>query len=159
AMEIAERINSQPMRAEAMANLALALQASGKMPEARRLIESAIPVARSCNHAPALVAALTFHGLYHNFGSQYEQAEALELEARSLASNAREGLYLPLSHFYLGVAQTNLGKFDAALSSMNQGLEIARRNGNKMVLARMPNALGFVYRELGDLPKAVEYDR
>jgi tetratricopeptide (TPR) repeat protein len=35
---------------------------------------------------------------------------------------------------------------------------MARRNGNQVVLSRVPNCIGWVYRELEDLPKAIEYN-
>jgi len=36
---------------------------------------------------------------------------------------------------------------------------MARRNGNRVVLSRIPNAMGWIYREVRDIPKAIEYDR
>jgi tetratricopeptide (TPR) repeat protein len=159
AMMIAERIGSQSLRAEAVTNLGLVAMASGRVRESGRLLDQAIPFARACDHSSALVPALTYCGLLHNFRSEYQQAEALEVEASALASKARDGFHLPLSLFYLGIIQANLGRFSEALATLKEGLEMASRNGNRIVLSRIPNAMGWIYRELRDVPKAIEYDR
>jgi DNA-binding winged helix-turn-helix (wHTH) protein/tetratricopeptide (TPR) repeat protein len=158
AMTLAERIGSQPLQAEAMTNLGLVAMASGDAPQSRKLLEQTIPFVRACHHTPALLPALTFGGLLHNFRSEYQQAEALEVEASALASEARDGFHLPLSLFYLGIIQGNRGRFSEALATLSQGLEVARRNGNRIVLSRIPNAMGFIYRELREVTKAIQYD-
>ena len=159
ARRIAERIGSQPLRAEAVTNQGLASMASGSIRKSAKLLKEAIPVARACDHMPALIPALTFGGLLHNFRSDYQQAEVLEAEASALASKVRDGFYLPLSLFYLGIIRINLGRFSEALATLTEGLEMARRNGNRVVLARIPNAIGWAYRELRDIPRAIDYDR
>jgi tetratricopeptide (TPR) repeat protein len=158
AMTVAGRVGSQPLRAEAMTNLGLVAMASGDAPESSKLLEQAIPFARASHHVPALLPALTYGGLLHNFRSEYEQAEALEVEASALASEARDGFHLPLSLFYLGIIQGNRGRFSEALATLGEGLEVASRNGNRIVLSRIPNAIGFIYRELREVAKAIQYD-
>ena len=159
AMKISERIGSQPFRAEAMTNLGLFSMASGSLRESGKLLSRSTHIARACEHTSALIPALTYHGLLHNFRSEYERAEGLEKEASTLASNARDGFHLPLSLFYLGIIQANLGRLSEALATLTRALEMARRNGNRVVLSRIPNAMGWIYRELRDIPKAIEYDR
>jgi tetratricopeptide (TPR) repeat protein len=46
-----------------------------------------------------------------------------------------------------------------ALQVLHEGLEMARRNGDRIILARVPNGIGWIYRELGDLDQAIAYDR
>jgi DNA-binding winged helix-turn-helix (wHTH) protein/tetratricopeptide (TPR) repeat protein len=159
AMGIAESLGSQPLQAEAMTNLGLFSLASGHLQDAENLLGKAIPSARGCDHAPALIPGLTFRGLLHNFRSEYQQAEAVEIEAAALASKARDGFHLPLSLFYLGIIQANLAQFSKALATLTNGLEMANRNGNRVVVSRIPNAIGWIYRELRDIPKAIEHDR
>jgi tetratricopeptide (TPR) repeat protein len=102
---------------------------------------------------------LTNRGLQHSFCSEYAEAESKELEAVRLASEARDGLHLALSLFFLGITQANRGRLSEALATLHRGWDAAQRNNNRMLLARMPNALGWVYRELNDLPRAVEFNR
>jgi tetratricopeptide (TPR) repeat protein len=101
---------------------------------------------------------LTFRGVLHFFHSEYESAEATEQEAVSLASKARDSLYLALALFYLGLSRANRGRISQALEAFHQAFEMARRNGNQMVLSRVPNGLGWVYREIEDLGRAIEYN-
>src|SRR5262249_46339333 len=118
-----------------------------------------VPVARSLNHLPALVPALAYQGLHHSFRGEYAEAEADELQAVQLASDARDGFHLALSLFYLGITQANQGRPSDALATLNGGWNMAKRNNNRMLLSRMPNALGWIYRELNDPERSVELNR
>src|SRR5205823_4814648 len=55
--------------------------------------------------------------------------------------------------------QANRGRLADALTTLHRGWEMAQRNDNRNLLSRMPNALGWVYRELHDVPRAIEYNR
>jgi tetratricopeptide (TPR) repeat protein len=59
---------------------------------------------------------------------------------------------------YLGFSRANLGRLSEALATLNEALEMARRNGNQIVLARAPNAIGWIYREMGNLREAIGYN-
>jgi predicted ATPase/predicted Ser/Thr protein kinase len=158
ARRIAEGIGNQPLQSEALTNLGLTHAVTGGLAEARAYYEQAIPLARSLNHQTALLPALTFRGVLHFFHSEYDSAEAVEQEAVSLASKARDSLYLALALFYLGLSRANRGRISEALAAFHEAFEMARRNGNQMVLSRVPNGLGWVYREIEDLGRAIEYN-
>jgi tetratricopeptide (TPR) repeat protein len=68
-----------------------------------------------------------------------------------LAAEIRDGFYLPLALFYLGLTRANRGRFSEAL-------ELAKRNNNAVALSRVPNGCGWVWREIGDLGKAIEFN-
>jgi tetratricopeptide (TPR) repeat protein len=159
AMRVAERIGNDALRSEAMGNVALVHQVSGDLEKAKTLFEGAIRLARCREHLPALLPALTYGGVRHFFQCEYDKAEAMELEAAALASKVQDGFHLANSLFYLGLIRTNQGRLCEALATLNQALEMARRNGNKLTLSRVPNGLGFVYRQLNDLEHGIEYDR
>jgi tetratricopeptide (TPR) repeat protein len=158
ALRIAESIGNRALQSEALTNLGLTHAVTGGLAEARAYYDQAIPLARSLNHQTALLPGLTFRGVLHFFHSEYESAEATEQEAVSLASKARDGLYLALALFYLGLSRANRGRISQALEAFHQAFEMARRNGNQMVLSRVPNGLGWVYREIEDLGRAIEYN-
>ena len=122
------------------------------------IFEKSIPLARRVDHRPALVYGLTFRGVAHFFRSEYKEAEAAELEASRLAAEARDGMHLPLSLYYLGLSRANQGRLSEALANMQEGLELATRNHNAVAMSRIPNGIGWVWRELGDLRKAIEYN-
>lgn len=158
ALAIAERIGHHTLSSEAKGQLATSYQVVGRIEEAHRLYDESISAARSLRHVPALLQGLTFRGTAHFFRSEYEAAVTAETEAVELASESRNGFYLALSRTYLGYSLANQGRISEALSSLNGALALARRNENPIVLARAPNGLGWIYREMGILPRAIEYN-
>ena len=159
AMELAEQLNNEPLRSEALANVALVHQVSGQLDKAKDYFARAIQSARTQGHMPALLPALTYGGVRHFFQTEYEEAEALELQAVSLASKAHDGFYLANSLFYLGLSLANQGRLSESLATLHNALDMARRNGNKITLSRIPNSLGWVYRELFETVRGIEHDR
>jgi tetratricopeptide (TPR) repeat protein len=76
-----------------------------------------------------------------------------------LASELRDGFLLLTSWFFLGLAQGNLGRMSAALATLQQAIEKARRNGDLFWYPRMPNCIGWLHRELQDFEGAHKYDQ
>jgi tetratricopeptide (TPR) repeat protein len=62
------------------------------------------------------------------------------------------------SFFFLGLSQGNQGKMSAALATLNEALEKARRNGDLFWHPRFPNCIGWIYRELFDFESAHKYN-
>jgi tetratricopeptide (TPR) repeat protein len=158
ALQIAERIDHRAYSCEAKGQLAASYQVIGRVEEAARLYEESIAAARNLRHLPALLQSLTYRGVVHFFRSEYDQAVAAEMEAAALASESRNGFYLALSRTYLGYSLANQGRISDALNALTDALSLARRNENRIVLARAPNGIGWIYREIGVLQTAIEYD-
>ena len=158
ALEVAGRIGHRAMWCEAKGQLAASCQVVGRVAEAHRLYDESIPTARSLQHIPALLQGLTYRGVAHFFLSEYELATSAESEAVRLASESRNGFYLALSRTYLGFSLANQGRISEALSCMNEALALGRRNENRIVLARAPNGIGWIHREIGILQTAIEHD-
>lgn len=150
---------NQALRLESMVIMALRHQCYGELSETKPLYEEVIEVARSINHKPALLSALVWRSFVHFFQSEYERAETLLTEARELAIESRDGFRLLNCLFCLGVVQGNRGCISKALGTFNEALEIAMRNGDHAVRAKLPNCIGWIYRELQDFDRAREYDR
>jgi len=90
----------------------------------------------------------------HFFQTEYERAEALVREALQLASELRDGFTLLQGRFFLGLTLGNQGRMSEALETLREALAMAQRNGDRIILARVPNGIGWIYRELGDLDQA-----
>src|SRR5258707_15161613 len=71
----------------------------------------------------------------------------------------RDGFLLLICHFMLGLVRGNLGRMTEALANLNEGIGIARRNGDLFWFPRLPNCIGWIHRELQDFEQAMEYDR
>jgi len=159
AMDLAERIGNQGLVAEAINNWGIYLGVSGRLAEAQRHFERSVPLARSIGHRAALPGGLLYQGVVHFWKSEYESAERTQVEATQVAAEVRDGFYLPLALLYLGLTRANRGRISEALTSMQEALDLARRNHNGVALSRVPNGLGWVWREIGDLGKALECNR
>jgi tetratricopeptide (TPR) repeat protein len=158
ARALAERIGDQVLMAEANNAWAIYQMLSGELAEAEAAFERSIPAARSLQHRPALVNGLTFNGILRFWRSDYAGAERVQVEASHLAAEARDGFHLPLALFYLGLTLANRGRISEAMGSMQEAMEMAKRSNNALALSRIPNGIGWVSREMGDLGTAIEFN-
>jgi predicted ATPase len=159
ARALAERIGSQSLIAEANNAWAIYQMVCGSLSEAEASFDRAIPMARALNHRPALANGLTFRGIAHFWRSDYAIAESVHAEAVALAAESRDGFHLPLALYFLGLTLTNRGRISEAMKSMQDGLDLAKRNNNALALSRIPNGIGWLWRETGDLAKAIEFNK
>ncbi len=159
ALEVAERAGSETLRVETMALIALKHLCYGELLEAKPLLDDIIRTGRALNHKPALLAGLTWRGCLYFFQSEYERALEMESEARGLASELRDGFLLLTSLFFFGLSAGNMGRISAALATLNEAIDKARRNGDLFWYPRMPNCIGWIHRELQDFEGALKYDQ
>jgi tetratricopeptide (TPR) repeat protein len=158
ARALAERLGNQALVAEATNQWALYQMVNGELSEAEVNFGKAIVVARTLKHRPAMVVNLTYHGVVRFWRSDYSGAEHIQVEAAQLAAEARDGFHLPLALFYLGLTRANRGHISEGMRSLQEGLDMAKRNNNALALSRIPNGFGWVWREIGDLRKAIEFN-
>jgi tetratricopeptide (TPR) repeat protein len=158
ARALAERIGNQALVAEANNAWAIYQMVCGELDAAEANFGKALPVARALKHRPAMVISLTYHGILRFWRSDYAGAEKIQVEASQLAADARDGFHLPLALFYLGLTLANRGRISEAMASMQAALDMARRNNNALALSRIPNGIGWVWREMGDIGKAIEFN-
>ncbi len=151
-------MGNQALMAEANNAWAVYQMLSGELTEAEAAFARSIPAARSLKHRPALVHGLTWSGIVHFWRSDYAGAERVQVEASLLAAEARDGFHLPLSLLYLGLTQANRGRISEAMGSMQEALDLAKRSDNALALSRIPNGIGWVSREMGDLGRAIEFN-
>jgi predicted ATPase/predicted Ser/Thr protein kinase len=158
-LRAAERAQSDALRIEAMQVLALKHLGSGELAEAKRMLDDIISSARTLEHKPVLLTGLAWRGILHFFQTEYLEAEAMLLETQNLARELHDAFLLLESYFVLGMVRGNQGRMSEALSTFEEALEIARRYGDQFWSPRIPNCIGWLYRELLDFEQAVSYDR
>jgi tRNA A-37 threonylcarbamoyl transferase component Bud32/tetratricopeptide (TPR) repeat protein len=159
AMALAERIGDQALIAEASINWAIYMAVTGRLSEAESHYERPLRLARSIGHKAALPSGLMYRGLLHFWKSEYDAAEQTQAEASQLAAEARDGFFQPLALFFLGLTRANRGRISDAMDSMQEAFDLAKRNGHGVVLSRVPNGIGWVSREIGDLSKAIAFNQ
>ena len=111
------------------------------------------------DHKPALLAGLAWRGHLHYFQSEYESAERSLARALDLSLELRDSFMLFFCLFFLGLTRANLGRISEALATLNEIIEMARRNGERYQVLKIPNSIGWIHRELGDLEGATEHDQ
>ena len=76
------------------------------------------------------------------------------LDAASELGNAFEMLK---SQYFLSLTLANLGRISEALEMFRQGTQMAERNGDCFWSSRVPNAFGWIHRELQDFEGAMAF--
>jgi tetratricopeptide (TPR) repeat protein len=150
ARDIAEREGLPALRVDALAMRALERLVVGDLDECRRALDGI---------AEPQPLALHLTGLLHYFWSEYPAAErafrrAAEDNERALA----DGLLLMESQMFGALAVANQGRLGEALRGLRATMDLAKRNESAGMLARAGNSVGWIYRELGMLDRAVEED-
>jgi predicted ATPase len=159
AMRLADQIGDPSLQAEARVNLARKYQGTGDLETAITLYDEGIEIARRSGRHAAVAFGLAYRAVIYFFRTDYQRAEMALSEAAELAADVRNGLSLLQALMFLGLTRVNLGRISEGLATLNESAEMARRNGNHHLLARIPNSIAWVYRELQDWPRALELDR
>ncbi|MDQ1590385.1 MAG: eukaryotic-like serine/threonine-protein kinase [Pyrinomonadaceae bacterium] len=157
-LALAERSGSAALRIEAMQVIALKNLGYGELAEAKTMLDEIIADARTLDHQKVLLTGLAWRGILYFFQTDYVAAEVMLKEAQALARELRDGFLLLESYFVLGMVRGNQGRLSEALATFDEALEIARRNGEQFWSPRIPNCIGWVYREMQDFARAREYN-
>jgi tetratricopeptide (TPR) repeat protein len=158
ARAVAEKTGNQILVARANHAWGMYSIVCGSLSEAEASFDRALSIARERKHDPTLAASLTFRSIAHFWRSEYAASDNVGAEAATLAAETRDGFHLPLALYYPGLARANSGRISEAMRSMHEALDIAKRNNNALALSRIPNGIGWVWREIGDLGKAIEFN-
>jgi tetratricopeptide (TPR) repeat protein len=159
ALQAADLAGSEALRIETSVLIALKHLCYGELSDASALMDQNLSSARSIGHKPGLLGSLTWRGALHFFQSEYDRGEELLTESYELASELRDGFSLLVALFFLGLLRGNLGRMSEALTTLNQAIAMAGRNGDHFWFPRLPNCIGWIHRELGDFSGAFEHDR
>jgi serine/threonine protein kinase/tetratricopeptide (TPR) repeat protein len=158
ALEVAERAGNDKLKVETMFLIGLKHLCYGELKEAKHLLDEVVATSRKLHHKPSLLSGLTWRACLHFFQSEYALAIDMTTDALRLASELRDGFLMLTSLFFLGLSQGNQGKMSAALATLNEALARGRRNGDLFWHPRLPNCIGWIYRELYDFESARKYN-
>jgi tetratricopeptide (TPR) repeat protein len=159
ALAAARAANSETLRLDTMCLMGLKHLCYGELTVGRPILDDVNKSARAINYKPALLSGLTWRGCLYFFQTEYEQSVEIELEARQLASELRDGFLLLTSMFFIGLSRANLGQMSEGIATLEEGIRIAGRNGDRFWFPRMPNCIGWMHRELEDHEGAFKYDQ
>jgi tRNA A-37 threonylcarbamoyl transferase component Bud32 len=159
AMALADQTGNTALVSDAGLQWAIFLAVNGRLVEAQSQWDRCIPLARRSGNRTALVSGLTYQGVKHFWKTDYAAAEAAQSEASQLAAEIRDGFFLPLALYYLGLTRASRGRVSDGLRNMEQAFDLAQRNSNAVALSRVPNGIAWLWRETGDLGKSIEFNR
>ena len=84
------------------------------------------------------------------FRSEYVNAEQMFRKQIELASELSDAFEFVKANYFLGLTLANLGQVSDALAVLRLAMGFAKRNGVIFWLSRMPNAFGWIHREMQD---------
>jgi tetratricopeptide (TPR) repeat protein/AAA+ ATPase superfamily predicted ATPase/predicted Ser/Thr protein kinase len=158
AMQVAQESGNEALRAWILGLNGRRHGTLGLLAEGTVELNECIRLATVLQHKPALLTGCSWSGLIHFFRSEYESAEAKLLQSHDLSLELRDGFMVLFSLYFLGLTQAEMGRISEALATFNKALEMARRNGDRNHSLKIPNGMGWIYREMGDIDRAIEYN-
>jgi tetratricopeptide (TPR) repeat protein len=158
AMRLADESGNEALRAWAMGFAGRRHATLGHMAEAISELDECIRLATAMHHQPALLTGLSIRGLVHFFQSEYELAEDLLIRAHRLSLDLRDGFSMMFCLYFLALTSGDRGRLSAAIATLNEATDLSRRNGERNQTLKIPNAMGWIYREIGDVDRALEHD-
>lgn len=138
--------------------LSLVYSMAGRLEEARRFSDLAQKLSRETDDDDSRCHALIDIGRRLLLKGRASTAVAGLKEAVLLSQNAGQIFNELFARFFLGLAYAEQGNFMSALEQLTVNLERTQQVGNSFILTRLPNSIGYVYHELGDLDSAAAWN-
>jgi class 3 adenylate cyclase/tetratricopeptide (TPR) repeat protein len=187
ALALANEKDLDPVRLLAFTNLTMAYYDCYRMDDARRALESAMELAERVQPASPAVSSqsilgvkldpgqkttilplgnvlLLRNGLAVNgghflvLGGRFDDALAL-LDRHGDANAALPNIFFQLHfHFLQALALGGKGQYERALALLNEVIATCERLGEHFFQGRMMNTLGWIYGDLQDFDRAIEWN-
>jgi tetratricopeptide (TPR) repeat protein len=159
AIEVAERVDAKPVLAGGHFTTGFVYAVTARLAEAKGEFDQALTISRSEGDVVHQSLSLMFTGLLVNWEGEY--AEASRLISDSLWIAREHNLVVPtlMSLFTYGVTLTGKGDYDSSLAVLEEGLAFSEKVGAEVSRHRFLNCLGWLYSELGDLDRTIEFNR
>jgi tetratricopeptide (TPR) repeat protein len=155
----AERTGNPILRAQAMHFIVFKQLADGEVVALKPILDEIVQTARATHHKPLLCTGLRERGVVHFFQTEYKLAEPVLSETLALARELRDSNSVLTCLMFFGLVQGNRGRISDALATLHEAMAVGRRNGDRFWLPRLPNCIGWVYRELHDFEHALAWDQ
>lgn len=131
---------------------------AGDFDAAHQSYESAMAVLRGRSLNAGSIAALNFRGGLHAWRLEHGRAkEILDWTMQSARELGVRGRVLQ-NLFFQSILLGHQGRIGEALQHMQEARRVAELNGERFVLARLPNTVGWLHHEICDLECALEFD-
>jgi tetratricopeptide (TPR) repeat protein len=156
---VASAIGAKNILAASVHEMGLVHEVTGNLGEATHCYQEALRISREAGDKRIEGLSLTWLGLLNNWRGEYQQA--LPLHAQACSIGQTHNFQDILLHFFWarGISYCGKGEYEQAFASLQEGLELSDRLGEKLIKCRLLNTLGWVYGELYDLDRAIRYNK
>jgi len=158
AMEMARLAGYEVGVAMAEARLAATRMVQGNLVEADRYYDRAIPVLQRSGSPLVALTAVGSRLWMHEYRLEHEEFEGMVEWMRPRLEEIG-GSFIHFAQRYIGaLVAGNQGRLSQALSDLREVHRHAELNGDRFIIPRVPNALGWLHRELLDMETALKWD-
>ncbi|MEA2510683.1 MAG: hypothetical protein QOJ59_170 [Thermomicrobiales bacterium] len=155
---IAETLDDDGLLASALEARGVLLSSRGRLDAAEQDFQDAIRLADRADDRAIAANGLTFVGLTASWRGRFREAIATARAATRLAEAARDAAALSAARFSLAMALAGCGEYEEALAALHDLLALAKTSGEPYYAVRAPNTIGWIYRELALVDRALPWD-
>ena len=159
ALQIAEEIDSPRVRARSLTSLGLVDQVNGVLADSDRKFEASLAISEPAGFRDIAAQNLVWLGAHAEWRGDFRRAVAVSRRTEALATEMHDGLTELIALAFVCLAQTALGEYADAVTTIRTGLDKARERSNGFIEGRLLNSLGWLHQELGDFSRAAELNR
>ena len=159
AIAIATQVDAKQVLASGYFTIGWVHAITGRLDQTREETHKALMVSQSVGDVSHQSLSLSSTGLLKNWEGEYVQAAQLQSEGLRIARE--HNLLVPLLRglFGYGVILTGQGAYDGARAVLEEGLALSEKVGDKFWSHRLLNSLGWLYIEVGDFDRALDFNQ
>jgi class 3 adenylate cyclase/tetratricopeptide (TPR) repeat protein len=128
----------------------------GRLDEAESDLLRAVEISRTSGDPGRQALALNLLGHRKSWQGLYREGIALNGDAARIAREHRLVVPLLRALWVHGLASSEVGNYDEALVSLEEGLALAEKIGDDAFIPRFQNSLGWLRIDCGDFARGVE---
>jgi tetratricopeptide (TPR) repeat protein len=131
---------------------------AGDFDAALESYERAVPVLQERGLSAANLLGMTIRAALHHWRGENQEAKLVLDWCLEKAREIGDVPRLLQNHFLRGMSLGRQGRLGEAFNLIREAQRLAELTGERVQLARLPNTLGWLHRELQDLEQALELD-
>jgi tetratricopeptide (TPR) repeat protein len=157
AMQLAQQTGDQEILALSLIRLENLDRDRGNLRDADSKLEQVLHISRREGFNDSVVQSLAFLGSHAYWQGKFVHAVQMCQEGVTLAHDVHNGYYELFDLANLCLACWSAGNYAQALMVLDEGTTKAQERKSMFIVGRLTNTLGWFYRELGDITRAVKY--
>jgi DNA-binding CsgD family transcriptional regulator/type II secretory pathway predicted ATPase ExeA len=155
---IAESLADDGLLATALATRGVLFSVHGLLDDGELALQQALPLAGRAGDRALALKGLIYAGLTASWQGRFREAIATSDEAARLAEAAHDGSSLADARFSLALAHAGCGEYGEALAILVDLLTLAMTSAEPFYAVRVPNTMGWIYRELTLVEQALAWN-